>query len=216
MKLEEFRKINYDLERDSDCEAWKFYLGFYEGLSDEKLKKYGCRLVHPIDTLPNTFLGGDVIINTHRMPERMRSKIKEEKERYSPVNIGLLPCQGNFQIIKNRCGSDFRIDLFIKMINDYYISGEIEPLLYKAKMWKKGDTERQNYTKQKLEDILKYYGGIQKFVRSVYGINDEAFVKYLVYKPEERDEEAIIDMIESFWDHRMKEINKKRKSIGMV
>ena len=113
-------------------------------------------------------------------------------------------------------GTNFNRPQFIKMINDYYISGEIEPLLYKAKMWKKGDTERQNYPKQKLEDILKYYGGIQKFVRSVYGINDEAFVKYLVYKPEERDEEAIIDMIESFWDHRMKEINKKRKSIGMV
>ncbi len=230
MTLDEIREKKYNLEGDSNCRAWGFYLQFYDeelGLSDDSLIKQGYRLIHPINGLPDCYWGGDVIINVKRMPAKLKEKLREKfqeiemPERYSFQNISLLPCQGYFQIIKNRCGNDYRIDIFLKLISDYYSSKNIDPLLCKAKMWKDDENgkRKKEYTEEKIINTLNHLGGsgsadekIKNFVKTIYGIENDEFLKKILNTPEDaKDSDYVIDVIKMFWELRTDAIESSSK-----
>lgn len=235
MELTEIRDKNYNLESDSNCDAWSFYFDYYHddekmNLSESSLRKQGYRLIHPICGLPDCYWGGDVIINVKRMPSFLKEKLieklieKQKKlpERYDYCNIGLLPCQGNFQIIKNRCGCDYRIDLFIKLIDEYYKNNDVTKLLNKAKMWKNNE-DRERYTKLKIQSVLNYLGGdgsaldkTKQFVNTIYGIENEEFINKILKREDEikEEEEYVVDLIMSFWELRSEEIPKRTRRNG--
>lgn len=209
------QKIEWD--EDSKKEHWDdFYIPFYKNKYQNILEfdelTYSCSnniyrvVAKVIKGISGFSFGGDVIINLSNVPKEY-AEFLDLNDKYSNCNLAILPQQGNLQGGKKKAGNDWRIDKFIKVINDYYCKKNIKIL----------ELTKNRKNQQNTIEVLNFlscyiYGGeineaktneekIYNFCRNIYGISDNLIVQLL--------EPDIIDtpqkwsnLINEFWIER--------------
>ena len=203
-------------EEDSKYEHWiNYYIPYYYNILGKIVDfneltydsiRIVARIKKDIEKIGNYILGGDVIINLDNMPEEYKKKFPENK--YEEFNLGLLPKEGNLQGGKKKTGNDWRLDLFIKSINRYYVCGD-QGIFNRTK-------NRNNFilTKNVLDFFSReiVYGDkesvevnnkekIYNFCYSIYGISNEMTERLLECK-EDVGPEEFRELIYAFWEER--------------
>lgn len=214
-------------EEDSKYKYWKnYYLPFYQGIYGNTLNLEGLtysrsgkffRVIAKVKTevkyIGGYSFGGDVIINLDNMPEEYR-EIFKEMNKYSYTNLGILPQQGNLQGGKKKSGNDWRLDIFFKTINNYYINND-ETILKRTK-------NRNNRTSTEM--VLEFLGSkigsgevkeepnkeekIFNFCKNIYGISREIVERFLKC-PKNIGTKVYCELIDDFWKERKLMIGHK-------
>ena len=207
-------------EEDSRYNYWKeFYIPFYKSIFydtlnfDELTYSRSGRFLRVIANVNASVkcvggysFGGDVIINLDNMPEEYR-KYLNDVTKYQYSNLGLLPQQGNLQGGKKKSGNDWRLDIFLKTVNDYYCNDD-ETILNRTKNRKNrectiavlrflgstiytGIVEEENCNEEK----------IYNFCRNIYGISREMTRNFLECS-EHIEPKEYCKLITDFWNER--------------
>ena len=207
-------------EEDSKLKYWKnYYFPFYKSIYakildlDELTYSRSGKFLRVIAKVKNSIkyiagysFGGDVIINLDNMPEEYR-KFFKDTNKYQYFNLGILPQQGNLQGGKKKSGNDWRLDVFLKAVNNYF-SDDDETILIRTKNRNNRacTVAVLNFLGSKIDfgevkTELNNEEKIFNFCKNLYGISRET-VKEFLRCPEQVEPQVYYELIKAFWKER--------------